>query len=158
MAHQGRLASEPDMMVLHVRRMFFTPDGWPMVSPQRYAGVKDRFFTKADLEGEWEIMRLFEPRAVREDSGRRLLSLSDLLDGDGNDSRTFTLCGDGRIEPDGGTWQFDSGKQTLVLDFGDDKVENIAVFAGHDWEREHDTALLTGLDADGRSLWGKRVK
>lgn len=158
MAHQGRLASAPDMMVLHVRRMFFTPDGWPMVSPERYAAVRERFFKPADLEGEWEIMRLFEPRADRSSSASALLSECDLLDGDGNSSQRFTLCTNGKIEPGEGSWHFDSGKQTLSIAFGDDRIDDIAVFAGHDWEREHDTALLTGLDRSGRALWGKRVK
>lgn len=158
MAHQGRLASAPDMMVLHVRRMFFTPDGWPMVSPERYAAVRERFFKPADIEGEWEIMRLFEPRADRSGSASALLSECDLLDGDGNGSQRFTLCQNGKIEPGEGSWHFDSGKQTLSIAFGDDRIDDIAVFAGHDWEREHDTALLTGLDRSGRALWGKRVK
>jgi len=158
MAHQGRLASEPNMMDLHIRRMFFTPDGWPMVSPERYTALPDRFFKAEDLEGDWEIMRLFEPRAKRDNSSLALLSHSTLLDGDGNDSQLFSLLSDGRIEPGEGSWHFDSGKQTLTLAFGDDRIEHIAVFAGHDWEREHDTALLSGLDPEGRAIWGKRIK
>src|SRR5690606_22683922 len=39
MLHQGRLAPENLMMVLHVREMFWNEDGWPVVSPERYAGV-----------------------------------------------------------------------------------------------------------------------
>ncbi len=47
MAHQGRLASESALMDLHVRRILFTPDGWPVVSPQRYAGVPQRRFQRS---------------------------------------------------------------------------------------------------------------
>ena len=37
-------------------------------------------------------------------------------------------------------------------------IDNLIVFAGHDWENEQETVLFTGLDARGRSVWGKRVK
>ena len=39
MFHQGRLAPDNLMMVLHVREMFWNSDGWPVVSPERYAGL-----------------------------------------------------------------------------------------------------------------------
>lgn len=159
MAHQGRLASEPAMMDLHVRRMFFTPDGWPVVSPERYAGVAQRSFSDRDLAGEWEIIRLHEPRADRRlEAGQIMWGEGNLLEGEWNRSEKITLCKDGRTEPGDGSWTFDSRNQTLTLCLGPDRIENIIVFAGHDWEREHDTALFTGLDADGRSIWGKRTK
>ena len=40
MAHQGRLSPQNQMMDLHVRQVFFTEEGWPVVSPERYAGSK----------------------------------------------------------------------------------------------------------------------
>ena len=63
MAHQGRLSPQNQLMVLHVRQLFFTPDGWPVVSPERYAGTPPREFTEADLVGEWEIIRVQEPKS-----------------------------------------------------------------------------------------------
>ena len=159
MAHQGRLASEPGLMNLHIRRMFFTPDGWPVVSPERYAAVADRQFSPDDLAGEWEIIRLHEPRAERRlEAGQILWGEGDLLNGEWNLSSKLALNPDGTIGQEEGSWNFDNESQTLTLALGDDKIENIRVFAGHDWERQHDTALLTGLDADGRSVWGKRIK
>ena len=61
MAHQGRLSPQNQMMDLHVRQVFFTKDGWPVVSPERYAGSNPREFSAADLVGEWEIIRVQEP-------------------------------------------------------------------------------------------------
>ena len=52
-------------MDLHVREVFFTVNGWPVVSPERYAGTAPRSFTKEDLAGEWEIIRLQEPPLER---------------------------------------------------------------------------------------------
>ena len=52
-------------MDLHIREVFFTVNGWPVVSPERYAGTAPRSFTKEDLAGEWEIIRLQEPPLER---------------------------------------------------------------------------------------------
>ena len=37
-------------------------------------------------------------------------------------------------------------------------IENLIIFAGHDWENETETILFTGLDSRGCSVWGKRIK
>lgn len=152
MAHQGRPASEPGMMVLHLRRMFFTPDGWPVVSPERYAGVEPRMFSSRDLEGEWEVIRLTEPSdEIRVKADEILRSHGNLLDTGWNNSRNVTLA-------KGGDWDFDRSTQLLSLGIDGDTITNLVVHAGHDWERGQDTVLFTGLDKDGRSVWGKRVK
>ncbi len=40
MAHQGRPGVNSYFMDLHVRKMFWTSDGWPVVSPERYVFVQ----------------------------------------------------------------------------------------------------------------------
>ena len=59
MAHQGRLSPHNQMMDLHLRQVFFTSDGWPVVSPERYTGSASRKFSAADIVGEWEIIYQF---------------------------------------------------------------------------------------------------
>ena len=44
----------------------------------------------------------------------------------------------------------------LMLDLGTEKIENLIIFAGHDWENETETILFTGLDSRGRSVWEKK--
>ncbi|MDU8956820.1 MAG: family 43 glycosylhydrolase, partial [Bacteroides sp.] len=66
MAHQGRLSPQNQLMVLHIRQLFFTPEGWPVASPERYAGTASRQFSKEDLVGEWEIIRVQEPAYERQ--------------------------------------------------------------------------------------------
>jgi arabinan endo-1,5-alpha-L-arabinosidase len=39
-----------------------------------------------------------------------------------------------------------------------EKINNLVTFAGHDWENQTETILFTGLDKNGRTVWGKRVK
>ncbi len=159
MAHQGRLASEPDMMVLHLRPMFFTPSGWPVVSPERYAATEARKFDTRDIAGDWEIIRLHEPTADRNlAAGQILWGEGALRDGEWNISKPYTLRNDGSIADDAGRWSFDGDSQSLALTFGDETIEDVIVFAGHDWERSTNTILFTGLDHDGRTVWGKRIK
>lgn len=161
MAHQGRYAKDAGMMDLHVREVFFTDDGWPVVSPERYTGLESRRFAKADLEGEWEFVRVLEPRAERQlEAGQILWGEGDLRDGEWNDSFAVKFDKKGKLSyADGkGSWNLSEENQTLTLKIGDETISNLIVHHGHDWERETDTVLVTGLDSSGRSVWGKRVK
>jgi arabinan endo-1,5-alpha-L-arabinosidase len=46
----------------------------------------------------------------------------------------------------------------MSLTIGEETFRNLYIFAGHDWENQTRTILLTGLDDEGRSVWGKRIK
>ena len=63
-------------MALHLRQLSFTPEGWPVVSPERYAGTPSRRFPEADLAGEWEIIRVQEPRYERQLEAGQILPAS----------------------------------------------------------------------------------
>jgi arabinan endo-1,5-alpha-L-arabinosidase len=162
MCHQGRLSPRHDMMDLHVRQVFFTENGWPVVSPERYAGSEPRTFNAPDMAGEWEIIRVKEPAHPRHlEAGQILGGEGGLRPGEQAFSERYTLNADGSLthnaeEP--AEWSFNSTKQLLTLRLGDETVDQLIVFAGHDWENERETILFTGLDAGGCSVWGKRVK
>ncbi|MEI9808668.1 MAG: hypothetical protein WDO16_12860 [Bacteroidota bacterium] len=53
-AHQGRPGIDKYYMNLHVRKLFWTADGWPVASPERYAWEKDSLISQPDVVGEWE--------------------------------------------------------------------------------------------------------
>ncbi len=161
MVHQGRLSPSHDMMVMHMRELFFDPDGWPVVSPERYAGTPSRRFNSDDMAGVWEIMRLRDPK-----SDRRLMA-GQVLWGEGglrpSEVAVSNIC---VMYPDGylthrdmaGGWLLDEGSQTVTLTVGDETISGLVLHHGHDWERQTDTMLLAGLDADGNTVWAKRVK
>ena len=152
MVHQGRYAPNSGLMDLHLRQVFFTPDGWPVVSPERYVEMSPVKFSKEDLEGEWEIIRIREPRVERNlEAGQILWGEGALLNGEGNASRYVTL------NKNDSSWNFDSGNQILSLTIDGEEIKNLIIHPGHDWERETDTILFTGLDPEGRSVWGKLV-
>lgn len=155
MAHQGRYAKDSGLMVLHLRRMFVTPDGWPVVSPERFTGLNNMKFGNEDLCGEWEIVRIAEPRVERDlEAGQILWGEGDLREGEGNIATTYVID----KKDNGKNWNFNPSDQTLSLIMNGEEISGLIVHPGHDWERETDTILFTGLDASGRTVWGKRVK
>ena len=170
MAHQGRLSPQNQLMVLHIRQLFFTPEGWPVASPERYAGTASRQFSKEDLVGEWEIIRVQEPAYERQlEAGQILWGEGELKEKEWNLSTRVTLVKDGtckgqmtdnewNIVQMNGKWSFLTEKHLLMVDLNSEKIENLVIFAGHDWENETETILFTGLDSRGRSVWGKRIK
>jgi arabinan endo-1,5-alpha-L-arabinosidase len=158
MFHQGRLSPLNRMMVLHVRQLFFTTDGWPVVSPERYAGSKQRRFNPEDIAGEWEIVRIREPELERKlEAGQVLRNDGELKEQECNFSSHLVLMPSGKIK-ENGEWNFSVEKQLLKLNLDTELVENLIIFSGLDWENEKETILFTGLDENGRSVWGKRTK
>lgn len=158
MFHQARLSPENHLMVLHTRELFFNSEGWPIVSPERYTGSHSRLFTAQDLVGEWEVIRIIEPLHERElEAGQILWGEGELREEEWNCSFHLTLSEDGKIE-NRGKWSFSCEKQSLSLVLEQEDINELLIFAGHDWENEMETILFTGLDSRGRSVWGKRVK
>ena len=48
-------------------------------------------------------------------------------------------------------------KTTSYYKTATEDVNNLIIFAGHDWENETETILFTGLDAQGHSGMGKEI-
>jgi arabinan endo-1,5-alpha-L-arabinosidase len=144
-------------MVLHVRELFFTPDGWPVVSPQRYTGDDLRDVSAEDIAGEWELIRIRESKYERQlEAGQILWGEGSLEKEELNASFPLILNADGST--DKGTWSFTEKDQTMTLTSDNETFRNLFIFAGHDWEKQTRTILFTGLDDEGRSVWGKRTK
>ena len=158
MVHQGRLSPDNQMMNLHLRQVFFTADGWPVVSPERYTGSTPRNFSAADMAGEWEIIRVQEPVYERcLQAGQILWGEGRLKEEEWNVSHLLSLERNGRLGGNKGSWELSEAKQLLSLTLEGEVIDNLIVFAGHDWENEQETVLFTGLDSRGRSVWGKRI-
>lgn len=158
MLHQARLSPENHQMVLHVREVFFQSDGWPVVSPERYAGTQKRFFNTSDIGGEWEVIRIIEPLRERQlEAGQILWGEGELVEEEWNHPLCLTLADNGNIE-NRGNWSFSNDKQILKMTIDGEDMNELIIFAGQDWENEKETILFTGLDNRGRSVWGKRIK
>ena len=91
-------------------------------------------------------------------AGQILWGEGELKNEEWNVSGTFSLKKDGLLGEDKGSWTFAEAGQLLSLTLDGESVDNLLVFAGHDWENEKETVLFTGLDSRGRSVWGKRIQ
>lgn len=125
------------VMMGHVRELYWTQDGWPVVAPQRYAGVPDITITKADIEGKWEVITLEYQYQVLQQS--TTIELNE----------DYSVSGG-----TGGSWAFDERTQTLTINGVD-----LIVDSAWDWEAKprRTTVTYAGLTPSGRSKWGKKV-
>lgn len=142
-ASQGRLPANTGgntfsnaIMMGHIRHIRWTDDGWPVVMPERYAGVPDEAIVKKDLEGAWENISM--NYQYKEQQTATTLTLG--ADG----KATGALTGD---------WSYDESKKILTI--GDLKL---CVEWELDWEAVTRTPTLvySGLTATGRPVWGKK--
>ncbi len=141
MFNQGRPSIEPAMMVLHVREMFWIND-WPVLSPERYAGVEQCSITVDSLIGKWEHMPLnyHNNASVEYRSTSTALELS--IDGTFNSNVL-------------NTWTYSN--DTLILNWANGDAQKLVVFWGWDWENGCKTILYSGLNSNGICFWGKKI-
>ncbi|MGQ1891896.1 arabinan endo-1,5-alpha-L-arabinosidase [Thermophagus sp. OGC60D27] len=152
MVHQGRLAPSNLMMLLHVRELFWLPDGWPVVSPERYAGVKKSQITARDIPGQWEIIQMEEKAPLSE------LWQGQIPPGGWKyTSKAFNVADTVQFLANGSTnshfsksWKI---KNNLLY------INNYphVVFKGWDWENKNYTILFSGISENGFSFWGKKI-
>lgn len=147
MAHQGRPSVNKYFMDLHVRKMFWTLDGWPIVSPERYAWEDNSTVSKDSLIGNWEQIILnyhVVPGFQNEQISPDLQVFTPI-----------TIGADGTLNSDAGsTWKYDA--PWLVMKWSNGTTDNVFVQKGRDWENEKNTIILTGLDNKGTAVWGKK--
>ncbi|WP_207532909.1 arabinan endo-1,5-alpha-L-arabinosidase [Desertivirga arenae] len=152
MAHQGRPGADPAAMVLHVRKMFWLNNGWPAVSPERYANVAQTPITRDSLVGKYE----------------KILLLYSVVPGFGNEqtspqmNATFAvddLRADGTIGGDATTsWSYEA--PYLITRFANGLfVDRVYVSRERDWEnKKASTIVYTGMNGGGLGIWGKKIQ
>ncbi len=150
-AHQGRPGVAPAYMVLHVRQLFWTSEGWPVVSPERYAAVAQTSVTAGDLAGVYE----------------QIVLTQSIVPGFGNEQTdpnfsvafNTTLTADGTINGNANnTWAYDAPWLELRWNNGQ-FVDKLHVSRGRDWENKvASTIVMTGLNGGGLAIWMKKVQ
>lgn len=156
--HQGRLSPENQLMDLHVREIFWSKDGWPMFSPERYAGVQSGKIGTDGITGKWEIIVL-KPSIYKRatEAGQILWGENHLAAEEICTSSMYDLKSDGSIENSArGKWKM-LANNVLSLQIGTFNVQELFVHQGFDWENNKKTFLFTGLDSNGYSIWGKKI-
>ena len=146
-AHQGRPGIDKYYMDLHVRKLFWTADGWPVASPERYAWEKDSLISQPDLAGSWERIVL-NYQVVPGYSAEQLSP-------DFQTSVDLTLAADGTLNGNtANTWTYNA--PWLQLNWSDGTTEKVFVQKGRDWENKKNTIIFTGLNNAGIAVWGKK--
>lgn len=148
MAHQGRPSVDSYYMDLHMRKMFWNTDGWPIVSPERYANVPQTDIVAADIAGTWEQIVLgytVVPGYATEQSNPNLQVAT-----------TATFGADGKINGDANsTWTYTAPWMQLKL--ADGTTSKVYVSRERDWENKvTSTLVFTGLNNVGTAVWGKK--
>lgn len=143
--HHARGETDKNWSYLHVRKILWTEDGWPVVSPERYAGEKEQDIPQSMLAGEWERLEIDPFTDGQEQSGKLLLKDKGKAEGSRGE----------------GSWSFD-GKMTLTLTWddlaeGEGRTETVQVLPAWDWEKGVGTLVFTGLNERGMAVWGKQT-
>lgn len=155
--NQGRPSFLPTMMIMHTRKIFWTPDGWPTLSPQRYTrpGIMPAI-TRDSIPGKWEEIRLYE---LMSNGLAEPLGEDDAPDKFLCKSNTLTFNTEGRFSSGfgSGSWNFENDTLYIKRD-KDSKQISLMPSYELDWENHRPTIVLTGIDPNsGRSLWAKKV-
>ena len=125
------------LMMGHVREIQWTEDGWPVVAPERYAGVPATTITEASFIGSWEQITMNYQYGVIQKS------------------MTIYLTADKKVSGGvTGTWSYDSTAKTLTVNGIKCKVND-----AWDWESATRKVTLTysGLTGAGVPIWGKKI-
>jgi arabinan endo-1,5-alpha-L-arabinosidase len=147
-AHQARPGADKYFMNLHVRKLFWTADGWPVASPERYAWEKDSLISQADVTGEWERIVLNYNIVP----GYSLEQVSP----DFQTSTSLTIGANGTLNGNSAdTWTYTA--PWLELKWSDGKTDKVFVQKGRDWEnKKANSMIFTGLNNLGTAVWGKK--
>lgn len=133
----GGINASNAVMMGHVREIYWTDDGWPVVAPERFAGVPDTTITEEDLVGTWEeILLTYQYQTLQRSYTIKL-----------NEDYSITSGA-------GGTWSFNENSQLLTIN-----DTELIIDSGWDWEAtpRRTTVTYAGLTSSGLSKWGKKV-
>ena len=133
-------ANSNALMLGGVRSIVWTSDGWPLVLPERYAGITQKAITETELLGDWQHINLAY-HYKKQDA-----------------SVAMTLGSDHKVKfgwKTGKAWTFDASKNVLTID-----NEQFYLRRELDWEANprKETIVYVGLSKDGKTTyWGKKV-
>jgi arabinan endo-1,5-alpha-L-arabinosidase len=145
-AHQGRPGVDRFYMVLHVRELYWTDEGWPVASPERYAATEQTSIAAADLVGAWERIVLNYTVVPGYSEEQTAPGFQNAV--------AMTLNEGGTINSDdNSTWVFTA--PWLTLQWSEGKAEKVMVTRGRDWENKKNCLVFSGLDNTGTAVWGK---
>ncbi|MBT2513812.1 family 43 glycosylhydrolase [Arthrobacter sp. ISL-30] len=135
MVHHVRFAEDPQQHMAQLRRLFFTEAGWPVVSPQPFAGHEaEALDAPESLAGMWRVVKL-EPSsaAVAHAIPMEVTAPAEVVAGK----------------------EYDGAPVPVRLDVAGTELDAV-VFASWDWSRERSVLSFSGFSADGIAWFGTK--
>lgn len=148
MMNQARLAPDNRQIVMHVREIKWLPSGWPVVSPERYAGVEKSAIDIKEIIGKWEVISI-KP-IIKENMDKW-----EYLPENYNKSSQVQFNADKSIE----NWNYTQWAlkgTNIQFTAANNTTTDAVIFKGWDWENQCYTQLFSGIDKNGFSVWGKQ--
>ncbi|WP_121660834.1 arabinan endo-1,5-alpha-L-arabinosidase [Metabacillus litoralis] len=126
---------------LHIRRILWTDDGWPLISPERYAGEKEQPVNSTFMVGNWEIIHM------------------DNKYHEQIQSESLHLLFDGRFEGSkDGYWSHKGENHFEFFLNSNNGTYQVLVLAAWDWTLWRPTMVFAGKNSNGDVIVGKKVE
>ncbi len=142
------------IMMGHVRRIYWTEDGWPVVSPERYAGVIDAPISRDDLVGTWELIDLAYSYGNQKTSTALTIAASALTTTSAKNRVTLkgAINGNGVFDP--------LTNMLKITPSGSSSSYYVNVARELDWEaaRRVSTIVFAGYPSPTSTYWAKKTK
>jgi len=139
--HHARKEYNSNWFYMHVRKILWSDDGWPMILPERYAGEVEQKVKKELLIGKWELIILYR------DVNRLMVS------------KIYEFKENGEIYGEfKGGWRISNDNNIEIdIEIRNEK-ENYKgkVIPVWDWEEDIKTIAFTAIDKNSVVLWGKK--
>ena len=130
----------PEPSIMHVRKMYWSQDGWPLASPEVYAGEKECALGVSDIVGKYERIRLTPdiPQGIQTSTNMELYE-----DGTGIFGVLTRVA-----------WEMMDEQHIRITYANREEVYQVA--PAWDYELWQPTLIITGKDNKGICLWGKK--
>ena len=150
---------------LQVKKILWTEDGWPVISPMVYAGEKEQDIPENMLYGTWDLSSVGQ--TILKDG---VTDVSKCKSADFDlpvHSSQIILQPDGTLGNYLGSWEFD-GKHTVTVNFtADGDNENyefyqdgdtmkLYVLTGYDKDKRESALVMTGTDQNGIASFARK--
>lgn len=152
---------------LQIKKILWTEDGWPVISPMVYAGEKEQKIPEEMLYGTWDLSSVGQTilaDGVTDVSKRASEKNADLP----VHSSQIILQADGTLGNDLGTWEYDND-HTITINFtADGDTENyefykdgdtmkLYVLTGYDKDKRESALVMTGTDQNGIASFARKA-
>lgn len=151
---------------LQVRKMLWTDEGWPVVSPLVYAGEKEQAIPRNMLYGTWDLSSVGQ--TIHEENANDVGVFANKEKFDlPICSSQIILQADGRLGNNIGTWEYDND-HTVTINFtadgNNDKYEfykngdtmKLFVLTGYDKDMRESAIIMTGTDQNNIANFAKK--